>query len=92
MWIVVGREEATPVQTEIPSWAMRAAGPEDRELVGEALGRGTAKVDWPDRKALRDWARRQGWPTPWLDFEPAFLTRMLAVSYTHLTLPTKRIV
>lgn len=65
------------MQTEIPNWAMRAAGSGDRELVGEALGRGTAKVEWPDRRALRDWAGRRGWPTPWVDFEGAFLARML---------------
>jgi hypothetical protein len=65
------------MKAEIPTWAMRPAGSGDRELVGETLGRGTAKVDWPDRKALRDWARRQGWSTPWLDFEQAFLARML---------------
>ena len=65
------------MKAEIPTWALRQAGSGDRELVGEALGLGRTKVDWPDRKALRDWARRQGWPTPWVDFEHAFLTRML---------------
>ena len=35
------------------------------------------QVHWPDRKALRDWARHQGWPTSWLSFEERFLTRAL---------------
>lgn len=60
-----------------PAWAMREAGPGDRHAARDAQERGTLQVTWPDRKALRDWAKRQGWPAPWLGFDGAFLARML---------------
>lgn len=56
---------------------MREAGPGDRRVAQEAQGRGALQITWPDRKALRAWANRQGWPTPWLGFDEAFLARML---------------
>ncbi|HEX6902521.1 MAG TPA: hypothetical protein VF789_22565 [Thermoanaerobaculia bacterium] len=63
---------------DIPDWALRTATPEDRALVREARRLGTMRLQWPDLKALRAWAKQQGWPTPWLSFEEAFVTRMLA--------------
>ena len=34
-------------------------------------------IKWPDLKALRAWAKHQGWSTPWFGFEDAFITTML---------------
>lgn len=62
----------------IPAWAMRKAGPHDPSEAREAHGRGAMQVRWPDREALRRWAKEHGWPTPWLGFDQAFITRMLA--------------
>jgi len=56
---------------------MRTAVPGDYQLVRESQRRGTLQVRWPDRRSLREWARQTEWPTPWLGFEAAFLTKML---------------
>ncbi len=61
----------------IPAWAMCTAKPEDYELVQESQNRGAMQITWPDHTALRHWARLHGWPTPWFDFEQAFLAKML---------------
>ena len=62
----------------IPAWAMKTAAPEDRDAVRRFRGEGRMQVKWPpDRKALRDWARHQGWPAPWFAFEERFITRTL---------------
>lgn len=61
----------------IPAWAMRKAGPHDQPDARESHRRGTMRIEWPDRKVLRSWAKRRGWPTPGLGFAQAFLTRML---------------
>jgi hypothetical protein len=34
------------------------------------------QIKWPNRKALSDWTKLQGWPTPWFGFEAAFLAKM----------------
>lgn len=65
------------MKRDIPAWAMREAGPGDQRVARDAHGRGTLRVEWPDLGALRDWAKRHGWPTPWLGFDKAFLARML---------------
>jgi hypothetical protein len=65
------------MKQEIPAWAMKAAGPEDLDAARSAHRRGTLRIRWPDRQALRDWARHRGWPVPWLAFETAFVTKML---------------
>lgn len=65
------------MHTKIPSWALRTLGPDDHVAFGESHRRGTLQIAWPDLKALRAWAKRQGWPTPWLGFEKAFFARML---------------
>lgn len=61
----------------IPEWAMKEAAPGDLRVARDAQKRGSLQIAWPDRKALRGWAKRQGWPTPWLGFDEAFLARML---------------
>ena len=64
--------------TSIPTWALREATPEDQAFARDAHRLGRMHIEWPDRKALRAWARQQGWPTPWFGFEAAFITTMLA--------------
>lgn len=61
----------------IPEWATREAGPGDLRVALDAQKRGSLQIALPDRKALRAWAERQGWPAPWLGFDAAFLARML---------------
>ena len=61
----------------VPAWALREAGSGDRRVAKDALRRDILQIAWPDRKALRAWAKRRGWPTPWLGFDRAFLARML---------------
>lgn len=65
------------MKTEIPAWALRTATAEDSGSARDAQSLGRMRIKWPDLKALKTWARQQGWPTPWLDFEEAFVTRML---------------
>lgn len=65
------------MKVDIPTWALRAATPEDHASVRDAQRLGRLRIQWPDLKALKAWAREQGWPTPWMGFQDAFLTRML---------------
>jgi hypothetical protein len=62
---------------EFPRWAMTAATPQDRERAEQALRLGRMQIEWPDRKAIRDWARQQGWPAPWFGFDESFIKTML---------------
>lgn len=62
---------------DIPRWALREASPGDQRVARDSQGRGTLQVTWPEDKALRAWAKRHGWPTPWFGFHESFLTRML---------------
>jgi hypothetical protein len=62
----------------IPAWALRRAGPGDREAARDAQGRGTLRITWPDLGALRGWARQQGWPAPRLGFQAAFTAALFA--------------
>jgi hypothetical protein len=64
------------MKNNIPAWAMRTANAEDYGNVQAPHSRGTMQVEWPDRSALRHWAKLQGWPTPWFGFETAFLAKM----------------
>ena len=65
-------------KSDIPAWVMRAATADDYGAAQDSHSRGTLQIKWPDRKALRHWASLHGWPTPWFDFEKAFLAKMLA--------------
>lgn len=62
---------------ELPAWALRTATSEDRGLVKEAHRQGRVQIKWPNREALRSWAKQQGWPTPIFDFEKTFLAKAL---------------
>lgn len=61
----------------IPTWALRAATPEDLGLARDTHGRGNLPIKWPDPQALRQWAKQHGWPTPSSGFETAFINHML---------------
>jgi hypothetical protein len=65
------------MKTVIPTWALERATPLDRARVRRASSTGTIEITWPASKALRDWARQQGWPTPWIGFKDTFLNQML---------------
>lgn len=66
-----------PVTPPLPAWALTTAGPADRLAVQKAQSRGKAQIRWRNGAPPREWARRQGWPTPWFGFEKAFVTKML---------------
>ncbi len=61
----------------IPDWAMRQAGPSDRLNVKKAAEKNRLVYNWYQVPDLRKWAKRQGWPTPWLSFASKFLETML---------------
>jgi hypothetical protein len=61
----------------IPAWALRTATSEDQGFAQEAHRQDNMQIQWPDAKALRNWAKQHGWPTPWLGFEKAFIAKML---------------
>ncbi len=65
------------MKTAIPAWAMRRAEAGDYGVVQAAHRRGALQIKWPNLKALRDWSKLQGWPTPWFGFEAALLAKLL---------------
>mgnify|MGYP000925352647 CR=1 FL=1 len=73
------------MKSDIAGWAMRTAKAEDYDIVRESHSLGTLQIKWPDHKALRQWTKLQGWPTPWFKFETAFLAKMLEspMDFTH---------
>jgi hypothetical protein len=62
---------------KLPAWALQAATAEDQELAREAHRHGRIQIKWPHDRALKIWAKQQGWPTPFFGFEEAFLAKML---------------
>jgi hypothetical protein len=65
------------MNASLPRWALRAATPDDHGVARDAHRLGRMDIKWPDRTALRGWARRQGWSTPWFGFEEACITKLL---------------
>jgi hypothetical protein len=61
----------------VPAWAMRAATAVDRVLVQHAQRQGWLQIQWPEGKAVKQWAKVQGWPVPWFGFDDAFIGKML---------------
>lgn len=72
------------MKSDIPAWALSTATVEDYAGVQDSHSRGTMHIKWPERSALRRWAKLHGWPTPWSGLENAFLAKMLA-SPTNFT-------
>ncbi len=65
------------MNTNMPAWARRAATFEDLGFAKDALRQGRMQIKWPNVKALRSWAKQQGWSTPFFGFEEAFIAKML---------------
>ena len=65
------------MNTNMPAWALRAATFEDLGLAKDALRQGRMQIKWPNVEALQSWAKQQGWSTPFLGFEEAFIATML---------------
>ena len=61
----------------IPDWAREMATPQDRRRAIAAYRRWTWQITWPERRAVRAWAKRQGWPAPWFIFDGRFIDKML---------------
>ena len=61
-----------------PDWAYRSVNGSDREAVLEAHQAGTMLTNWGEAGDLKGWAKQQGWPTSWLNFESKFYETMLA--------------
>ena len=59
----------------LPSWAVQPAT--DRVATKQAYARGAMQTNWDQCNSLKAWAKKQGWPTPWLSFQNAFFDKML---------------
>ncbi len=60
----------------LPAEAWKAAGPNDRARAEKAQERGAIQITWPEKDAIKAWARQRGWPAPWFGFKDAFLKQM----------------
>jgi hypothetical protein len=60
-----------------PGWALRAGEAGDLTLVQRLLPQIDAYASWPESKALRKWARQQGWRVPFFFFRSGFIAQML---------------
>ena len=56
-----------------PDWAMKSARIEDYDRACSLKDRTAPQISYPERKALRAWAKARNWPTPLFFFEDAFL-------------------
>jgi hypothetical protein len=61
-----------------PDWAYRSVKGDDREAVLRAHREGRMRTNWGEAGDLKGWAKRQGWPTSWRNFESKFYETMLA--------------
>lgn len=89
------------MRQELPAWAMGRVTAGDRPFVDvqQAHRHGSTRIQLPNLKALRGWAKDHGWPTPWFGFESAFIAKMfespetfalaLAESGVEISLPVK---
>jgi hypothetical protein len=64
----------------IPAWARQNVSPEVHNFaqVRQMHHKGRTLIQLPDQKALKSWAKSQGWPTPWFGFQQAFMTNLFA--------------
>lgn len=63
-----------PTNFNLPAGAWKSATHRDRAQAQRALDTGSIQITWPT--AIRGWARRRGWRTPWYGFRTAFLRQM----------------
>ena len=61
-----------------PDWAYRSAKADEREDTLQAHRAGSMRTNWEEADNLKGWARQQGWPNPWRNFEAKFYETMLA--------------
>jgi hypothetical protein len=61
-----------------PDWAYHSVKADEREGALQAHQAGRMRTNWEEAKDLKGWAKKQGWPTPWLNFESKFYETMLA--------------
>ena len=62
----------------IPVWARQRVSPDVHTFaqVRQMHDEGRTHIQLPDQKALKDWARSQGWPTPWFGFQQALMAKL----------------
>ena len=72
------------MRQDIPAWAKYKVSPEDPDFfeIRRAHRQGRTEIRLPDLKGLKAWAKSQGWPTPWFDFEEAFITKIFETNET----------
>lgn len=68
---------------KLPEWALRTADYRDRVAAAEARRLGVLEETWDGSQSQRSWAKKHGWPTPWLGFSKAFLDKMFESDDTY---------
>ena len=61
----------------LPKWAITPATPADRLATQHAYKHNTLQSNWAECHSLKSWAKKQGWPTSWFDFQSTFFNTML---------------
>lgn len=61
----------------LPEWAIAPATAADRLATKQAYANSTLKSNWNSCPSLKSWAKRQGWPTSWFNFQATFFNTML---------------
>jgi hypothetical protein len=80
MVIWATNDEATEtniMSSSPPEWALEQATADSFERVRSAHEKERLQIAWPERKALRAWAKGHGWRAPRFGFDGAFLRQML---------------
>jgi hypothetical protein len=63
--------------SNLPQWALRTATPADRLATQHAYQQNTMLTNWDACQSLKQWAKQQGWRTPWFGFQSEFFKTML---------------
>ena len=61
-----------------PDSFYRSVTPADRAATASAREANTLRTNWSAAGDLKGWAKQQGWPAPWLNFEAKFFETLLA--------------
>ena len=61
----------------LPEWAVAPATSADRLATIQANENGTLQSNWATCPSLKSWAKKQGWPTSWFNFQSTFFKTML---------------
>jgi len=65
------------MNNNLPKWALRPAGADDRKRVEKHYAAGTALIDWPENFVLRQWSKARGWPASRFFLRPKFIKKLL---------------